>query len=424
MRAVRFVTLFLGALLFLAPRAQAVLGVIDNVPAATILIPYFEVDVSDAACASPTAGVTTLFSVTNTIADSTMAHVTVWTDWNVSFVGFSIFLTGFDVQTINLRDILCNGRLPQTGLGSGNSPVGSFSTGLPTFDETCNQTSTPGLNPFYEAIGDFFVEQIKTAFTGRPITGYGICASSGQRGPDIAVGYITIDVTQRCPFLLNSPTSPGYFIATATEANILLGDFFLADPANNFSQGFQAIHLEAGFPGPHTFYGQYTIPEQGVPVDRREPLPSVFSARFARGGGFNETRHLIWRETGGERLAVECGMRPTSFPLDFSSLPAAVFDEQEGVVLPSTIELPNAVNALSVGNVTGSDIVPKLDVAGLPFGWVIYNLQSDATQAVYNDNLAQGYVLSTFQALGLFSVGLHGSILDDSAGNGVRSQSE
>ncbi len=413
MRAAPLAVFILFAALFTAPMAQAELGVIDYVPAATILIPYFEVDVSDAACANATAGVTTLFAVTNTVADSTLVRVNLWTDWNVPLLGFDIFLTGFDIQTINLRDIFCFGRLPQTGLGSGNSPVGIGSSGLPTFETECNQSTMPGPPPFYEPLPEIVVNEIKAAYSGRALPGSSGCAGSGQRGPEIAVGYITIDAAQDCPLFVDSPMAPGYFDTIATEDNILLGDFFLADPSNNFSQGFPAVHLEAGFPGPHTFYGQYTIPEEGMPVDRREPLPSTFAARFARGAGFNQTRHLIWRETGMPGAVVDCGTRPAFFPLGNIDFPVGVFDEQENFMLPAALTLPNAVNALVVNNVAGADVVPKLDVADLPFGWIIYDLRSSATQAVYGDNLAQAYVTSTFQALGLFSVGLHGAILDD-----------
>ena len=47
---------------------------IDVVPAATLLLPYFEVDL-----ANPD-GVTTLFSVNNASAAPQLAHVTFWTD--------------------------------------------------------------------------------------------------------------------------------------------------------------------------------------------------------------------------------------------------------------------------------------------------------------------------------------------------------
>src|SRR5687767_10893345 len=96
----------LGFLSF-AGASTAEIGTIDDVPAATLLLPYFEVDLNS------TNGVTTLFSINNASAAAALAHVTVWTDLSVPVLDFDVYLTGYDVQTINMRDIL-NGILPRT----------------------------------------------------------------------------------------------------------------------------------------------------------------------------------------------------------------------------------------------------------------------------------------------------------------------
>src|SRR5947208_8733771 len=69
-------------------------------PAATLLLPYFEVDFNSP---QPTAK-TTLFTIVNTTQIPQIAHVTLWTDWGFPIVDFNIFLTGYDVQGINLYD--------------------------------------------------------------------------------------------------------------------------------------------------------------------------------------------------------------------------------------------------------------------------------------------------------------------------------
>ena len=53
----------------LAAPAFAVIGTVDDVPAATLLLPYFEVDLDDP------AGVTTLMSINNASATAVLAHV-------------------------------------------------------------------------------------------------------------------------------------------------------------------------------------------------------------------------------------------------------------------------------------------------------------------------------------------------------------
>src|SRR5712691_1669776 len=66
---------------------------IGTAPAATLLLPYFEVDLSS----KPDLARTTVFSVTNVSPIPQIARVTVWTDWAYPVIGFSLFLTGYGV---------------------------------------------------------------------------------------------------------------------------------------------------------------------------------------------------------------------------------------------------------------------------------------------------------------------------------------
>src|SRR5947207_5492883 len=67
-------------------------------PAATLLLPYFEVDFK-----SPQSQArTTLFTVQNVAKLPQIAEVTLWTDYGYPAFTFPIFLTGYDVQSINL----------------------------------------------------------------------------------------------------------------------------------------------------------------------------------------------------------------------------------------------------------------------------------------------------------------------------------
>ncbi len=81
---------------------------IDAVPAATLLFPYFEVDLDHF------NGATTLISINNASAATQLAQLTFWTDWGIPSLSFTIALTGFDVQTLNLRDILALDRYPRS----------------------------------------------------------------------------------------------------------------------------------------------------------------------------------------------------------------------------------------------------------------------------------------------------------------------
>src|SRR5215203_6880019 len=105
MRNVHPLVLLLALLVAAAPAGAAV-GTIDNVPAATLLLPYFEVDLDNA------NGINTLFSINNSAASAALVKVMVWTDQSVPVVNFNVYLTGYDVQTISMRDILVLGNLP------------------------------------------------------------------------------------------------------------------------------------------------------------------------------------------------------------------------------------------------------------------------------------------------------------------------
>jgi hypothetical protein len=88
-----------------APPAQAVIGTADKVPAVTLLFPYLEVDVGLPAGTD----VTTLIAIQNISATAILLHLTLWTDLGIPTLGFDAYLTGFDLQTINLHKVLVDG---------------------------------------------------------------------------------------------------------------------------------------------------------------------------------------------------------------------------------------------------------------------------------------------------------------------------
>src|SRR5258708_22095848 len=79
-------------------------------PAATLLLPYFEVAIHD----SVNDATNTIFSIINTVKTPQIARVTIWTDQGYPVVWFNVFLTGYDVQSISLYDVLARGAMPQT----------------------------------------------------------------------------------------------------------------------------------------------------------------------------------------------------------------------------------------------------------------------------------------------------------------------
>src|SRR5205085_11821119 len=78
---------------------------IGTTPAGTLLVPYFNVDFSGGNTAN------TVFTIVNTSRLPQIAHIVLWTDWSFAALDFNVFLTGYDVQSISLRDIFANGQI-------------------------------------------------------------------------------------------------------------------------------------------------------------------------------------------------------------------------------------------------------------------------------------------------------------------------
>src|SRR4051812_24441987 len=70
-------------------------------PAATLLLPWFDVDVT----LPPSLAKTTIFTVVNTSKTERIARTTIWTDLGYPLLTFNLRLTGYDVEPVNLYDI-------------------------------------------------------------------------------------------------------------------------------------------------------------------------------------------------------------------------------------------------------------------------------------------------------------------------------
>ena len=258
------------ALLAGAGAVAARIGTIDNVPAATLLLPYFEVDLGDP------NGITTLLSINNASAEETLAHVVVWTDLGVPILDFNLYLTGYDVASINLRQVLA-GNLPGSTPGAGQGLLSAASTD-PLFDALSSCAGILPPAPLTVAERD----EIRAAATGQPSPSDSQCRGT-DRGDNVARGYVTVDATRECTQLL--PGEAGYFVnggllGVASNNNVLWGDWFMVDSANNFAQGDALVHIEAdgangqtATPNEYTFYGRYVGWDAR---DNREPLGSRF----------------------------------------------------------------------------------------------------------------------------------------------------
>ncbi len=377
MRSIHSTLVVLLLLGVLALPAGATVCAQDTVPAATLLIPYFEVNLDD-------CNRTTEISVTNASSESTLVLVTVWSDLGVAALNFNIYLTGYDVQSFDMGDMLCNGNLPATGAGV--SSHGRLSGPAVEFP-SCNSGTDIGNPPIYPspAISQSFKDHLQAWLTGQasPVTDE--CAGN-DHGDNVARGYVTIDVVKDCALFF--PNEPGFFDTVAGSDNVLLGDYVLADRTAGTAGAYSAVHIEARRQvpaGQHTFYGRYVGADGS---DRREALSSAFASRFG-GSDFASTRLLVWREGDEVAAPFTCGEAP--------QLPPArvfFFDEEENVVV-SEVELPGQSNLYDL---TADGANPY------SAGWVKLNLRHEGI--VYGDNLAQGWVTTTLSQGAGFQSGM------------------
>lgn len=133
----KFSVLIVLALLAVAGTGYAVTCAYDNVPAATLLVPYWKVSLNGATDVPiPPGGVDTLVSIVNVSTPGVIAHVTVWNKYSKAVIDFNIPLTGKDTVSFSMRDIM-NGKLspnfPQYGIAPYlTDPCGLLNPGLAT----------------------------------------------------------------------------------------------------------------------------------------------------------------------------------------------------------------------------------------------------------------------------------------------------
>jgi len=325
------------ALLAIAGTGYAVTCAYDNVPAATLLVPYWRVSLNGATgFPIPSGGIDTLVSVVNVSTPGLIAHVTVWNKYSKAVIDFNLPLTGKDVASFSMRDIM-NGKLSPNQTQNGIAPfvldpcgiinagaVGAVYRPSIGFGQTqfirfshpdaivngvdvltsisqYNLTSPDALggnSAFRTAVWDSLDSSGDiTSFTSPGSTASGNILDSDNpacnwaNGADGAFrtdlsGYLTIDVVNYCT---NFFPDQGTFydedaIATAGWAptytpNVLIGDVFYVDSASQGGNvsGDPAVALEfdsrLGFtPVTKTFFGKFVAFQSTCPAETTTPI--------------------------------------------------------------------------------------------------------------------------------------------------------
>lgn len=341
---------------------------------ATLLFPYFEVDLGN------TAGKTTVLSINNGRSVEVMARVVVWTDWGRDTLAFDVWLDAFDVQTLNMRSVF-DGNIPSTGAGEG---LGGFAN--------CDNRPPSHANP---AFGGMELAQLRADHLGVEGPMFGNCVGEVY-GDGVARGYVTVDVVDECNGIeVNNPqTTPvdsdRYFDdgdgqSVAINNNDLWGDYTYLDFAGAAAQGSQAVPLwasESTFAGSdiYTFYGRF---HNFDGRDHRVPLPFRWNQRFLAGGSFGGGADLIvWRDPELPTSPAACNARPAPFPLLSAS---TALDEAGNTAAGPALGFPIATQRVSIDDLN----VP------FDFGWIQVSGDVNVNGV---DNRSQVWVETTLAA--------------------------
>jgi hypothetical protein len=416
-------TLFVVASLLAASVPAATIANDDScdiamLPAATLLLPYFEVDFR-----SPvTLARMTLFTVQNTTAQPQIARVTLWTDWAYPMYTFNLFLTGYDVQPVNLYDLFARGAIAPT---SNAAPPGSRSAGNgqnPHFLADANSTCATSPGP----LGASLLAELQTAFTKGIVSAPGCAIVNNVGGVHAnAVGYATIDVVANCN--AHSPLAADYFTHEILFDNVLTGDYQHVNPnpaTGNYAGGNPLVHIravpEGGTAGafletalPYTFYDLYTTGSPLRTQDRRQPLPSAFMPRFIEGGtGAFNTNLMIWREAFAGPTFCPLAYAKNSF---VQAAETIRFDEHENPTFIDGSSCAGPPSCPTVSSFAATSSIPTAFTAYFPprsqsgdvGGWLYLNLNNGGSPAYGSTRVprpSQAWVVTSMAADGRFQV--------------------
>jgi hypothetical protein len=364
-------------------------------PAATLLLPYFEVDIQGAV----NDATNTIFAVINTSRTSQIARVTLWTDGGYPVMWFNMFLTGYDVQSVSMYDVLARGAIPVTSSATPMGPKSAANARLANLESCASPGGT--LDPSsLQAVQAMLTTGVRAGST---------CKVGATHAH--ATGYVTIDLVGSCSNV--SPLDPSYYSNVILFDNVLTGDYERVTPERtkgNFAGGSPLVHIKAVPEGgtsssfltelPYTFYDRFT----GVTSrrnDRRQPLPSAFAARFIQGGtGEFFTDFMVWRESSTAPSAMLSGTCSTS-AMSMPVASAVRFDENENVTVgvSGQTTLPSAALVS-----TTSGTFPPMAGATLS-GWMMLNLDNRALISVSgNPRPSQNWVVVHLSAEGRYGV--------------------
>lgn len=347
-------------------------------PAATLLLPYFEVALQQ-------GQQTTLFTVLNVSPNPQIARVTIWTDYGYPLFTFNLYIGGYGVAPIDLYDVLVNGVINP---GSQNPAAVAPTPG------TQPNASNAQIDPRGCASTPIYLQQSVIAVLQQVLTvgkGTLTCGNAQVGGvhPNL-IGFATIDLVANCN--ARQPSDPAYFTNDLLFDNVLAGDY--QQRVNGIFLGNTLVHIravpEGGAAGqvvatllPYTFYDRMTNGLTPRTIDRRQPLPSTFIARWLGGGPDAFSSDLrIWREP-----PVGAGAACTAYASNAMPPVEEIirFDEHENasvVATPVIGEIPPPQGPPATSRIgLSSAVIPPPPPSGDLSGWLWLALSNGGSNA-------------------------------------------
>lgn len=330
------------ALFAIASSATAIVCTIDQRPAATLLVPYFQAAFnSDGTPTTGASSLDTLVTITNASSAPMIAHVSVYNERSFLVLDFNVALTGFDVQAMSMVAVL-SGNLPQTPVSTAHAkPSGSLSSDVCLRNPSAGpagvntgSTSTfmrirpncvytaSGSNPTCVNTADPNDPTLATATYGNPAWPAGGTFAINVLGSlDSAAG--SLGCTTPASFPL-SGTLRGYIVIDHVNYCTI------SDPSVTSYYNLDAIGMENNLMGEVIFTSGSGVPTFGVSTVNIE-ASKVFSAPFANcwlagacgnalGGGYFQQTNINRERTFYARYWSPSGItRPNSNSVAFGA---------------------------------------------------------------------------------------------------------
>ena len=466
------------ALFAIATSATAITCTIDQRPAATLLIPYFQAtfNLDGTVCGTGpcTAGgataLDTLVTIGNASSAPMIAHVNVFNERTELVLDFNIALTGFDIQSFSVAQIL-RGNLPVTPINQSHVPEKADSNQVTIDGDVCQRNPnsivypTAGgylrVKPTSPATG--LDNQLATvaypagpfpnAFLFQVLDSLDTTADTNTCGGPVDAkianpihGYITIDHANYCN--LSNPSDPAYYTNDAIGMeNNLFGDYIFTSSAGIGTTGFPAVAIEAdgslsdttaapttlaGVAGRRTFYRRYVTsadpagclnafpaPQNGFDCgggDQREPLGLKYAARWFDSSPAVTSFFNVWRGSavpssvnGG--LADLLGFAVGKCNTSESTVSLTFYDEDENTVTQGVCPSPCTQPTFNFPLETQRTSITQFSHPNWPAGWV--SMEFFNSSGPVHGVLDQAYVTYDIQGASAFlSAGVPAAQLD------------